>query len=822
METVVRCASIGRCWAIVAALACVAAMPWASLASQDCEPEWTPNLFLPPGVSSDVRDAVVWDDGRGPALYVAGEFFSAGGTSASMVARWDGQSWESLTSITGSQLTGDEVRALAVFDDGRGPALFAGGDFFRAGGLDASSLARWDGRAWRPVTGPIGEGVNGIVDCLVVHVDDDGPALYVGGQFDRAGGVSASNVARWDGSEWSRLGPGFAAGVDGRVLALESFDDGDGADLYVGGVFTSATGAAGVRSLGRWDGSAWSTVGSAPDSTVAALHATELDGSSVLVIGGSFQQIGGVGASLIAQFDGSDWRPIGDGLEGDEVRAILEFEDQQGRVLFAGGSLERPGSRGEDVGILGWDGSQWTSPEGGVQRSVTTLTEFDGRLFAGGRFEFTSRMARVNNVATWGPGGWRSLGSGLPPSTVFAMAPFDQGDGPVLYVGGSLESVDGQPALQIARWDGSSWLSPLPGFGGPFTPSVRALATFDDGSGEALYAGGRFTSVGNQQAVNNVARWDGRAWSVVGEGLDTDVLAFTVHDDGSGPSLFAGGEFRRSGNEKAQAVAQWTGDRWAPLGPTSAPGIVGVVEALASWGGDLYAGGRFRSAGGVDAVNIARWDGSAWSAVADGLDGQVHALAVFGPPGDESLYAAGEFTFSGTVRLDGVARWDGTQWLSVDGGLNGDANAMIVHDDGDGAALYVAGPFGQVGPPGSRIPAGGLAKWTGDRWEAVATFVDGEVFALADFASGSESALYAGGFFDGIDGVVSSQIARRSSCATVCPADFDGDGSLTLFDFLAFQSAFDLGEPAADFDGDGALTLFDFLAFQSAFAVGCP
>ncbi|MGD1915010.1 MAG: S8 family serine peptidase [Phycisphaerales bacterium] len=55
----------------------------------------------------------------------------------------------------------------------------------------------------------------------------------------------------------------------------------------------------------------------------------------------------------------------------------------------------------------------------------------------------------------------------------------------------------------------------------------------------------------------------------------------------------------------------------------------------------------------------------------------------------------------------------------------------------------------------------------------------------------------------------------------LCQADFDGDGDLTLFDFLAFQSAFDAGIPAADFDGDGRLTIFDFLAFQVAFDAGC-
>ena len=55
-----------------------------------------------------------------------------------------------------------------------------------------------------------------------------------------------------------------------------------------------------------------------------------------------------------------------------------------------------------------------------------------------------------------------------------------------------------------------------------------------------------------------------------------------------------------------------------------------------------------------------------------------------------------------------------------------------------------------------------------------------------------------------------------------CPADFDGDGELSIFDFLAFQNLFDLMDPAADFDGDGAFTIFDFLGFQNAFDAGCP
>ncbi|MEQ9097298.1 MAG: GC-type dockerin domain-anchored protein [Phycisphaerales bacterium] len=54
-----------------------------------------------------------------------------------------------------------------------------------------------------------------------------------------------------------------------------------------------------------------------------------------------------------------------------------------------------------------------------------------------------------------------------------------------------------------------------------------------------------------------------------------------------------------------------------------------------------------------------------------------------------------------------------------------------------------------------------------------------------------------------------------------CYADFDEDGDLTIFDFLAFQNAFDAGDLAADCDEDGDLTLFDFLCYQNAFDAGC-
>jgi hypothetical protein len=85
--------------------------------------------------------------------------------------------------------------------------------------------------------------------------------------------------------------------------------------------------------------------------------------------------------------------------------------------------------------------------------------------------------------------------------------------------------------------------------------------------------------------------------------------------------------------------------------------------------------------------------------------------------------------------------------------------------------------------------------------------------------------------FDGIDGSVTEahglprgpegRVGLEFSHTADCDADFDGDGALTVFDFLAFQNAFDLGLRSADFNGDGRINLFDFLAFQNAFDRGC-
>jgi hypothetical protein len=54
-----------------------------------------------------------------------------------------------------------------------------------------------------------------------------------------------------------------------------------------------------------------------------------------------------------------------------------------------------------------------------------------------------------------------------------------------------------------------------------------------------------------------------------------------------------------------------------------------------------------------------------------------------------------------------------------------------------------------------------------------------------------------------------------------CRADFNGDGSVNVQDFLAFLQAFAGADPRADMTGDGSVNIQDFLAYLQLFAAGC-
>ncbi|HVP13543.1 MAG TPA: hypothetical protein VMV94_20380 [Phycisphaerae bacterium] len=384
---------------------------WLPAASaQPCEPHWS---ALENDMDNYVRAVLVYDDdGPGPdqpAVYAGGQFTVAGGCVANGIAKWDGAVWSPL----GSGTQGFGALALAAFDDGTGPALYAGGSFSSAGGVPANNIAKWNGTSWSP----LGSGTNDWVIALAV-LDDDGPgphapALYVGGFFSAAGGVGAHNIAKWNGTSWSPLGNGLSN--PGHVYALWAWDD-DGPGphlpaLYVGGYFTTAGGVS-AHNVAKWDGTSWSPLGSGLGNEVYAFTEFDDDGDGIpsLFVGGMFWMAGSLRVNSIARWDGSSWSALGVGMN-HIIHALTVFDDDgpgpHPPMLYAGGYFTAAGGHPANY-VAKWNGRQWWPLGSGTNYWVMALKNFDPdgdgpeppQLITGGRFTSAGGIF-APRIAAW-------------------------------------------------------------------------------------------------------------------------------------------------------------------------------------------------------------------------------------------------------------------------------------------------------------------------------------------------------------------------------------------------------------------------------------
>jgi hypothetical protein len=183
-----------------------------------------------------------------------------------------------------------------------------------------------------------------------------------------------------------------------------------------------------------------------------------------------------------------------------------------------------------------------------MSNSVLALTEWDGKLIAGGYFTEAGGIPAAY-VAAWDGQAWASLGSGMN-DRVRGLTVF-QGK---LVACGSFTIAGGNPANRIAMWDGASW-APL---GSGLDNRADAVGVY----GDHLYVGGFFLNAGGQ-TVNRIAKWDGSSWSPLGSGIDGcsnqigSVLAVRILGVHAG-SLFVGGRFNNAGQKPAYYLARWT------------------------------------------------------------------------------------------------------------------------------------------------------------------------------------------------------------------------------------------------------------------------
>jgi hypothetical protein len=664
--------------------------PFTATASAQCVPTWLPGEGIP-GVSSAINALIKYDDGDGEKLYAAGTFATAGTSTATRIAVWDGAEWQPMGS--GLQNT---CFSLAVFNG----KLYAAGDFSVAGGVTAERIASWDGTTWAALPGAAFTGTTRRPQAMVVFNNE----LIVAGTFVNAGGNVSNGIAAFNGTTWHSLGTGMTdLGLSATIRALAVFNG----ELYATGEFDVAGGVA-AQNVAKWNGVTWSPLTSGIDSATGG-YALQVFGNE-LFVGGAFNNAGGIPSPRGARWNGTQWSAAPIGTSG----IASAFGIHQGQ-LYAGGTFQNGGGTGSDRGFVRWNGTGFVPdgtnmPTGGIN----AMASFGSDLIASGSFLSINGLD-VNYIASYnGTLPWRTFGSGfnLPVRAILSRP----GE---LIIGGSFTTIDAKPIRHVVRWDGASWSEV--GAGGINSNNTSGVRTLIDFQG-SLYAGGAFQNNADNTVPSIFARFDGTNWVKVGTafsaGSGRDVNATVIYNG----QLVLAGEFSNlTTNPDIDGIAAWNGAAYSPIGT----GLGGQVFALAVHNGELYAGGAITSAGGNTAINnIAKWNGSSWVAVGQGLNNYVFALYSW----NGSLYAGGQFSGSGGTQIIGLARWDGATWSTVDGSMN--SGAVMALGEFNGSLVA----FGDFRKTVNGVTFNRVALWSGSVWSGFGTGLSGSAAGVAPFA----------------------------------------------------------------------------------------
>jgi hypothetical protein len=513
-------------------------------------------------------------------LIAVGDFTTAGGVPANRIARWNGTQWQAL----GTGLN-DGAYGLVVFDGD----LYVGGDFTLAGGVpQTKGIARWDGASWHPVAGGAFFGVS---DLIVYHGDIIAGGIFTA--FNAVGGLS-KHIARLDTATqtWHTMEGGFNSGAGPASMVV--YND----ELIAAGGFSKA-GNASLRGLARWNGSTWAKI--APGFDMAPGLFTTYHGE--LIAGGGFGSAGSVEAKGIARWDGQEWHPLGGGIADGAVVGVIDdlvvYDDRLivGGYFFSAGGVPA-------LNIAAWDGDTetWSALGSGITGGeiprVHALAVFNGDLIAAGDFDFAGGVPAFN-IARWDGSQWHAMGAGV--GVVFSMAEFQGSlyvsvftgiEGMQRWDGSAWHAVPGGfNNFSMTVWDGkliSGFLDPMAFDGNTWTmlpgwswdPNGAAVGNFeylvfeDD-----LIVCGQFENAAGIPAADGLVRFDGTSWHAMATGNGTPgptTSSAWVHD---GELITNGGVIHPDGS-----ISVWR--RWGSAWSNIGSGLAGVngIPVLAGTG----------------------------------------------------------------------------------------------------------------------------------------------------------------------------------------------------------------------------------------------
>jgi hypothetical protein len=386
------------------------------------------------------------------SLIVGGAFTSAGGVFTQNLARWSGSPSTTTSAQRGwSPLfpsPSAPVRAL----------LPAGGNFFYVGGdflfqIDSGDLGphlfETDGTTSEVVTDCLGcghvTGTSGSVSALGNLIVGSSPFittnyLIMGGLFTQAGGVPASNIARFSGTG------GYAAmgtGTDGRVNAVVQLGPVTNAHLIVAGEFNTAGGIS-TRGVAQWSGSSWSLTGTSGLAGGTATGYALAIYNGEVVLGGNFGSVSGVGTGSIARWTGTGWATVSGQTLSGSVRALKVFN---GSLVAAGDFTSSAPALDR---VASWNGATWTPMSAGLPSASvftgTSLAVHKGELYLGGTTPFSEGPGSPKMIYKWNGAAWSAV-AGSPLRSVYALA----SAGDTLWAGGDFGVAAGHATPYITK-----------------------------------------------------------------------------------------------------------------------------------------------------------------------------------------------------------------------------------------------------------------------------------------------------------------------------------------------------------------------------------
>lgn len=130
--------------------------------------------------------------------YVSGYFPAPDGSGIRFFMRFNGTTWEDIPGWNNARV----VKEILIQDD----LLYVAGTFLESEGAPGNAIAVFDGTTWNNMDGglTLAPAPNSVAALTMQWYHGK---LYVGGQFDHAGGVplGTGGMAVWDGETWSSM-----------------------------------------------------------------------------------------------------------------------------------------------------------------------------------------------------------------------------------------------------------------------------------------------------------------------------------------------------------------------------------------------------------------------------------------------------------------------------------------------------------------------------------------------------------------------------------------------------------------------------------------